>query len=702
MPGRRLALAASFAALTSPASAQQSEWLPSYTFYGTPGLIEMPNALSDPDGRLAVTLGYFEGNVRNTVTFQITPRLSGSFRYGRTDDFNPETSEVDPLHDRSFDLRYRLTDEGPLMPAIAVGLQDFLGTGVYSGEYLVATKTLGDRVRVTGGIGWGRLGSYNGFANPFGLDDRPTYQVGSPGGDVNADQFFRGEAALFGGLEYRLSDKLTLTAEYSSDGYVREVVNGDFDRASPWNFALSYRPRPGYELGLGYLYGSEIGVRGTIVLDPTERRTGTGLDSAPLPVLVRGGDARAAQTWDRAIIPEAQIITGTTEALALDGFEVRGIELQDRSVRIRYENTRYRSEAQAMGRIARTLTLAMPASVETFHLEPVRRGIPLSRATVQRSDIEALENRPGAAEQMFARTSFAAAGPEAGLVDTGRFETGFAWGITPYLELSLFDGNNPVRGETGLEFSAEYVFSPNLILSGAIRQSLYSGFDNAGAISESTLPAVRRDRVIYSVEGDPGIDYLTLAWHGKLGPDLYGRATVGYLERMFGGVSTEVLWKPVDSRLALGAELNYAVKRDYDMLFGFQDYDVVTGHVSAYYDFGAGWHGQLDVGRYLAGDVGATVTLDRTFENGWSVGGYFTLTDVPAEDFGEGSFDKGIRVTMPIDWVLGQPTRSEVASALTSLSRDGGAKLSVEGRLYEVVRDGHVPELGDSWGRFWR
>ncbi len=73
---------------------------------------------------------------------------------------------------------------------------------------------------------------------------------------------------------------------------------------------------------------------------------------------------------------------------------------------------------------------------------------------------------------------------------------------------------------------------------------------------------------------------------------------------MFAGISGELLWKPVDSRLALGAEVNYVYQRDFDQLFGLQGYSVVTGHVSAYYDLGNGFEAQLDVGRYLAGDIG--------------------------------------------------------------------------------------------------
>jgi hypothetical protein len=170
---------------------------------------------------------------------------------------------------------------------------------------------------------------------------------------------------------------------------------------------------------------------------------------------------------------------------------------------------------------------------------------------------------------------------------------------------------------------------------------------------------------------------------------------------MFGGVSAEMLWKPVASRLALGVEANYVKQRSFDTYLGFQDYTIATGHASAYYEFNNGFTGQLDVGRYLAGDVGATVSLEREFDNGWRVGGFFTLTDVSSEDFGEGSFDKGISMTIPLNWFLGKPTPQSGSRTIRPIQRDGGARLSVPGRLYEQVRSGHREELVGNWSGVW-
>jgi hypothetical protein len=696
-----LALAAGLA-LAAPASAQDGV---SYTFYGTPGLLEMPSAISAADGELAGTIAWFGDQLRTSFTFQVTPRLSGTFRYAGIEGYNdPDRT----FYDRSFDLRYRFTDEGDFMPQIAVGLQDFLGTGLYSAEYLVATKTIGDAFRVTLGLGWGRLGSYNGFSNPLGaIDDRfetrpPGFEVGDTGGTPGFDTFFRGDAAVFGGIEWAPTDRLILKAEYSSDdGY--ETIRGEplFERNSPLNFGVSWTPFPGVDLNLGYLYGSQIALGGTITVNPNRRPFEAGLDPAPPPVAVR--DARAAaQSWDRAALPEEAVRDRLRSALRAEGIELMALQITERTARIRYTNTRWRSEAQAMGRVARILTRELPPSVERLTLEPMQRGIPLSAVTFARTDLESLENEVGGTAQALARAQFDDAGPSAGLTPVPPSGDAFNWGIRPYASLLLFNEANPLQLSGGVELSASYRFAPNLVLSGAVRQRVL-GTGSAGPEPEpiNDVPVVRRNAGQYA-QDFPVLTNLTLTHFSRPGRDLYGRVTVGYLERMYGGVSGELLWAPVTSRVALGAEINYAVQRDYESPFGFRDYDTVTGHASVYYDVGNGFHLQVDAGRYLAGDWGATVAVDREFENGWRVGGYFTLTDMPFEDFGEGSFDKGIRLSVPIDFALGRPTRRGIDTTLRSLNRDGGARLSVAGRLYDVVRDGHYADLEDTWGRFWR
>jgi hypothetical protein len=188
----------------------------------------------------------------------------------------------------------------------------------------------------------------------------------------------------------------------------------------------------------------------------------------------------------------------------------------------------------------------------------------------------------------------------------------------------------------------------------------------------------------------------------KLDNGLYGRVSAGLLERMFGGVSAELLWKPARQSWGVGGEINWVQQRDFDQLFNFRDYDTVTGHASLYWD--TGWNGistQIDAGRYLARDWGSTLALKRRFANGWEIGGFFTLTDVSSSEFGEGSFDKGIFLTIPFNWFLPYESRSEFSTVLRPLTRDGGQRLEVENRLYPIVEDMDRAGLRDNWGSFW-
>ncbi|WP_347311179.1 YjbH domain-containing protein [Defluviimonas sp. SAOS-178_SWC] len=668
--------------------------------FGLPGLIDMPSAESIPEGTIGATVFRFGGGLRITATFQVTDRLQGAFRYSRVPGiFTNGTA----LYDRSFDVQYRLLDEKGMRPAVAIGLRDFIGTGVYSGEYIVATKTITPRLRATAGLGWGRLGTNGDIGSPFG--SRPTLDIGQ-GGKANTDQWFRGPAAPFFGFAWDANDKLTLKAEYSSDAYPRETAAGTLSRDSSVNFGFDYRINKSASLSGYYLYGSEVGLQFNLSLDPRNPPAPSGLETAPLPVRPRPSPSSDPAAWatDWTADPEVHpgVQTAVAKAMEKDGMVLESMALSATRAEVRLRNQKYLAQPQAIGRTARILTRALPPSVETLVITSVAEGMPTSSVTLARRDVEQLESEESVALLRKAEFSDAVAGAHPGLVQTEGAYPRFVWSLSPYGEASVFDPDDPLRADFGVELAGRYEFAPGLILSGSVRKKIIGNLDESTRVSDSTVYHVRSDLVEYQKQGDPGIHDLTLAWYSRPAPNLYGRVTVGLLERMYGGVSGELLWKPVDSRLALGAEVNYVKQRDFDTLFSFRDYEIATGHVSAYYDFGKGFMGQVDVGRYLLGDWGATFTLDREFANGWKVGAYATFTDLSEADFGEGSFDKGVRLTIPVSWTTGTPSINKVSTVIKPLNRDGGARLDVDGRLYDTIRNTHQGDMQIQWGRFWR
>ena len=692
-------------ATTLPAQPAVAEASPSLSFYGTSGLIDMPTAQSQPDGTLSFTSSYFGPTLRNTLSFQITPRLSGSFRYSWIRNF--DLGGTQDRYDRSFDLSYRFVDEGDFRPAVAVGLQDFGGTGTLGAEYLVASKTVKPGLVVSGGIGWGRFGSYRGFTNPLAIfGNKFRHRPSGVGGITNVGRvefgrWFRGDAAFFAGLAWQINDRLSFAAEYSSDAYTQEAARGLVRHRSPFNFGARYHFDNGLELGAYYLYGSEVGVLLSYAINPAHPKFPGGIEEAPPPLRPR--NTLAAASWGGATTQDPPRLEDRLRtALERQGLKLVSLSRDGDEVTVHLVNQRYGAAAQAIGRASRVLANTMPPSVEIFVVVPEVNGLPISAVTLRRTDLEELENALDGSWQSYVRADINDAGSQRRGRSDAQAYPDFSYRVGGYFSPALFDPDNPVRADLGVQLAGAYAPVPGLVFAGALRQPVIGNLDSVTRRSNSVLPHVRSDAALYDIESDLELSYLTAEYFFRPGKNLFGRVTGGYLERMYGGVSAELLWKPVTGPLALGAEINYVRQRDFDQGFGFRNYDVVTGHVSAYYDFGNGYLGEVDVGRYLAKDWGATVSFDREFPNGVRVGAFFTLTNVPFDRFGEGSFDKGIRIHVPLSWLSGQPSQRGFGTVIRPLTRDGGARLDVRNRLYEMTRDYSDPRLRARWGRFWR
>jgi hypothetical protein len=158
----------------------------------------------------------------------------------------------------------------------------------------------------------------------------------------------------------------------------------------------------------------------------------------------------------------------------------------------------------------------------------------------------------------------------------------------------------------------------------------------------------------------------------------------------------------VDRPIALGLDLGWVVQREFRQRLALRHYSVTTGHASLYADLPF-WnlYGVVRAGRYLAGDWGGTLELGRRFDSGIEVGGFVTLTNVSASRFGEGSFDKGIYLRIPLQ-LLGPETASRAAAVIRPVVRDGGQRLAVDNPLWEVARDGRLEALGQGFAGFLR
>lgn len=661
--------------------------------FGLPGLVDLPTARALPDAELVLTQQLHRSLARTGASFQILPNLGVAFRYsGHGEGGGEANGRLN--HDRSFDAHLTLWREGRRVPGVAIGLRDFIGTGWYSSEYIVATKSVG-QFELTGGLGFGRLAGRDSFENPLAkLSDRFSTReanVIGRGGTLGTINWFQGKASAFGGVNYALGDRVTLSAEYTPDLMRREAAY--LDVSSPWNFGASYQLNSALSLSAQYLHGSTLSMAAHVALNPKRPPHGAGRETAPVPMRLRGFGAPTADQTDEATI---------RKVLAVDGFEVIALSEDADAIRLDVKNTRYRSTAQALGRAAATL--------QRFAADRVTRAVVVFREGGLQAASYAVDLDRAAAEQFGIATGGGLSSVSTN--DAATLSTGEAagarltWGLSPYLTQRLFNPDLPLSVELGLEARAKYKITRNLSLDGAVRKSLATNLtenNRAGHGASRGIPTTQSDWGLYDINGQPGhIHRLSLNYADTLAPDIFARAHAGLLEPFWAGAGGELLYMPAGAPIALGLDIHRVRKRDYDMRLALRDYETTTGHVSAYIDAGGAFDLEVNAGRYLAGDWGATAKISRQFANGWEVGGYATLTDVPFEDFGEGSFDKGIYIKIPMDWLTGEPDRARRYFEIRPITKDGGARLATARQLYQQVRGARDAQLRRERGRLWK
>ena len=140
--------------------------------------IDTPRAASDGPDNLAISFDYREDYRALSFGFQASDRLEVGITFPTYDDGSGSSSG----NELSFGLR--LIDENAYLPSLTVGIVGFGSDDRGSGEYVLASKTVGS-VQASVGMGWGR------YAQPNFVDR------GDDDGIIRTDHLFEGDSEVF-------------------------------------------------------------------------------------------------------------------------------------------------------------------------------------------------------------------------------------------------------------------------------------------------------------------------------------------------------------------------------------------------------------------------------------------------------------------------------------------------------------------------
>ena len=612
--------------------------------HGVVGLINTPTARFYDESSVGLTL--YRGDPDRKITLTLMPYdwFEASIFYtsikGRPygGGFNQD------YKDKGFNAKFRLKSEGNL-PAIAVGFNDIAGTGIYSSEYIVASYGI-DNLDISLGIGWGVLSggslNYDNFLEDIDESFLVRDSEIGQGGELSIDNYFSGkELGIFGGLSYLVYDEWLFKIEYDSTNIPNRL--GFPERSSEYNLGLEYIGAENFVISFNFERGDYFGLKFSWKDNSLDHRSKIYKNNDPYE---KAPYQRLRSLLDFNEI-EVQKISESEDSLILD----------------LYEYNSYSDSADLDSVIKKAIDDSDIGHEEVVIKYSVK-GLNAKKIE-SKSFINIDENR---ADMLYSREK----------------ESKFLYSPNFVLRPFLAGREDFLKVALMAEFNTQYIFNKKLFWSTNLKYALWQNFDDLYIPPVNTYPnQVRSDVKDYLnnfgdrlILGRSQLDYFE-----TLSKNHHIQISAGIFEEMFSGYGIEYLWNRNNLPFAIGFEAFEVHKRDYDLAFDLLDYSNTTSHINFYYenDFVLPFSLHVSYGEYLAGDKGYTFDISRRFNNGVVMGGFFTRTDVTAEQFGEGSFDKGIYFKIPIsgDWFNFK---------WRPLTKDPGAKLIRKDNLYHYLR----------------
>jgi len=618
----------------------------SFNNHGVIGLINMPSARFYDEAAYGFTI--YDGTPDQKITMTSFPYdwMEASFFYTNIQGKSYCGLDYDPVcdqdyKDKGFNFKFRIKEEG-ILPAIAIGINDLAGTGFYSSEYIVGSYGI-NNVDFHFGLSWGALnGSKQSFKNPLGSISDQFYKrpkgFEQNGGQFEPSRYFSGETASpFFGISYAINKKVLI--KFETDNTLTPGQVGYENSKSDYSLGIDFAVNNNFSIGIANERNNYLSFRFVYKNNPNQ------------------SIKKYQYKKSEKIKPQDNKYKKFVKNIENNGIGVNKILESSESIGL--ELTQFsHSNLDIIEEIIKS------ASIDSGIDKNIKTDLRIAELQALSNFDEDFVKR---SELIYERNK------------SSSFSSSNKFVLRPYLA----SREEFFKGALLLENNSELIIKDNFFFSSNIKYSLADNFDDLTIPPVNTYPAqVRSDVKDYLLNIDEGIIIGRAQFDYHITPrkNHHLMFTAGILEEMFTGGGFEYLYFKNNSNFAIGFELFDVQKRDYDFKFDLLDYRNITHSLNFYYrqyeiiPFDM----KITYGEYLAGDEGATFEISRSYLNGVKFGVFASFTDVSSEQFGEGTFDKGIFFNIPLAGNL-------ISYTWKPLTKDPGAKLNRKHTLYDLL-----------------
>lgn len=659
---------------------------------GQSGYINMPSAVVEADGTLSTGYSYDRPYGAFWATSTVLPFLQITGRYVSIDGtLQMENSKDDPYwrdygryKDKVADAKLKLLSESDLLPTVSIGATDFLGTGLFNGHYIVATKKFGPSLEGTIGYGRGRLNGMFAAAR-WRPQNAPAWAV---------------------------------VAEYDANDYAN-----DLDAAATGAGNRKKGPAVGVEYRWGWLGTQVARQRDHFSVNvhlsiPFSEREFIPKIYEPKPFQQSNAPATvSAADWWQSGRHSAALVN----ALTKENFRNVRVMLDDGVLKLTLTNNRIAETGRAVGRASRIALAFAPEGTRAIHITYTKLEQPIASYEffdLQRlSDyLTAITDRESFLETVLVRYSNPAdkvGDDQQGLLASIR-DDGAALGmyvgregnfvqvssedreanrfkLVPKVAFFFNDPSGALRYETALVANYDKRLAEGLYFNSAFKLNLFENISGVTQPSNSVLPHVRTDIAEYKRGGRLKLNRALLNKYMILDEHWYARVSGGLYEEMFRGAGGQVLYLPNDKRWAADLTVDALQQRDYRGWLRKRDYSTVTALGALHYQLPYDITITGRAGRFLAKDNGVRLEFKRRFRSGVEIGAWYTKTNgrditspgSPSDPYN----DKGIFLSVPLNIMLPSDSQALAGFALSPWTRDVGQMVASPGDLYELFED---------------
>jgi membrane-associated phospholipid phosphatase len=656
---------------------------------GQSGYINMPSAVVERDGTFTTGFSYDRPYSSFWVSSTILPFLQFTGRYvGITgvqafaDVGGDYGKNYGRNKDKIFDLKLQLLKEDAVLPAIAVGTTDILGTQLFKGRYIVATKTFGELKNLEISVG-------HGFERPDGM---------------------------FAGVRWASprAPNWAFVAEYDANDYKK-----DYRSAETYAGKRSKAPAVGIEYRWGWL-GAQIARQrdhfsaNAYVSIPFSEREFIPKLYEPAPFDSKKAPARiSAAEWQQDSGRSAAL----AEALIKQDFKNVRIELDGNVLKLTLTNNRISNMGRAIGRATRTALAFAPEGTRAIHVTYTKLEQPI--ATYEFQDVPRLTdyltglvNRDAFLQTVLVRYATPAdrIGDQQGLLAAVREEgNGLAvqagqdgnivqvvsedreanrFKVVPKISFFFNDPSGMLRYELWAAANYDRRLAAGTYMNAALKLNIVETVSGVTQASNSLLPHVRTDVAEYKRGSRLKLNRLLLNKYLTLDEGLYARVSGGFYEEMYRGAGGQVLYLPKDRRWAVDLAVDALQQRGFKGWFDKRDYSTITALGSLHYKLPYDVTATARAGRFLAKDQGVRLEFKRRFQSGVEVGAWYTKTnghDITSPGTPSSPYnDKGVFLSVPLNIMLPFDSQSVAGIGLSPWTRDVGQMVASPGDLYDL------------------